>query len=313
MNSYRRPFFLCNSHLETIWPAVLRRPPLPAYRRERIATPDDDFLDLDWVNNDHDRLVVISHGLEGDSRRAYVTGMANALNATGWDVLAWNFRGCSGQINRQPRFTHNGSTDDLDVVIRHALGVGCYRTLMLVGFSMGGNLSLVYLGRDAALVPEQVKAAVVFSVPCDLAAAADRLAEPANRLYMWRFLRLMGRKVAEQANRYPELFQVDGYQKIKSFQDFDARYTAPLHGFSDERDYWQQCSSLRYLDRIEKPVWIVNARNDPFLPDSCYPTGDNPLLTLLVPDQGGHCGFTRFGNDGKFWSEQLAAALLEGF
>lgn len=166
MEPYRPPLLLCNGHLETIWPAVLRRPPLPDYRRERIATPDDDFLDLDWVANGQERLVVLSHGLEGDSRRAYVTGMANAFSSSGWDVLAWNFRGCGGQINRQPCFTHNGSTGDLDAVVRHALAVGRYRTLVLVGFSMGGNLCLVYLGREAVLVPQQVKAAVVFSVPC---------------------------------------------------------------------------------------------------------------------------------------------------
>ncbi|HKL26265.1 MAG TPA: alpha/beta fold hydrolase [Desulfuromonadales bacterium] len=309
---YRRPLPLCNAHLETICPALLRRPPQPAYRRERISTLDDDFLDLDWIRNGHGRLAIISHGLEGDSRRGYMIGMANALCRREWDVLAWNFRGCSGEINRQPRFTHNGSTDDLDRVVRHAVDSG-YRRIVLVGFSMGGNLSLVYLGRGPENVPAAVKAAVVFSVPCDLAAGAEQLALPANRLYMHRFLRLMKRKVRMQALNFPDLFSIEGYGRLQTFHDFDGRYTAPLHGFRDAHDYWTQSSSLRYLPDIRLPVWIVNAANDPFLAESCFPHTDNPQVSLLTPEHGGHCGFTRFGHGGEFWSEQVAAELLNPF
>jgi len=182
--TYKRPRYLCNPHLETIWPSLFRRVEQPSYRRERITTTDDDFLDLDWLQSGHKHLTIISHGLEGDSRRNYVVGMANALSANGFDVLAWNFRGCSGEINRQPRFTHNGATDDLDAVVRHALIKYGYETISLVGFSMGGNLSLMYLGRDTTRVPGEVKTAVCFSVPCDLAAASSRLAEAGNVLYM---------------------------------------------------------------------------------------------------------------------------------
>jgi predicted alpha/beta-fold hydrolase len=154
--------------------------PQPPYRRERIYTDDDDFLDLDWLQSGHKRLVIVSHGLEGDTNRNYVTGMAKAVNDAGWDVLAWNFRGCGGEINRQPRFTHNGATEDLNAVIKHALVVGNYNSVALVGFSMGGNLTLMYLGREADNVPDEVNAAVCFSVPCDLAAASSRLAESFN-------------------------------------------------------------------------------------------------------------------------------------
>jgi predicted alpha/beta-fold hydrolase len=289
----------------------MRRPPLPDYRRERIATADDDFLDLDWLCCGFERLVIISHGLEGDSRRAYVTGMANAFRSAAWDVLAWNFRGCSGELNARPRFTHNGSSEDLGAVVEHAVAKGRYRKVVLVGFSMGGNLSLVYLGRKPGAVPEQVRGAAVFSVPCDLAAAADRLAEPSNRIYMQRFLRLMGKKVMLQSQRYPELFPVEGYRQLRTFHQFDARYTAPLHGFSDECDYWAQSSSLGYLAGIRIPAWIINARNDPFLPEACYPKCRFPEVTLLAPDHGGHCGFSLFGNGGRFWSEELALSLMD--
>ncbi len=313
---YKRPWYLTNAHFETIWPSLFRLTAQPAYRRERIFTEDDDFLDLDWLQPGHKRLVIISHGLEGDSRRHYVVGMANAMVANGWDVLAWNFRGCGETINRQPRFTHNGATEDLDTVVQHALSKHNYRTVALVGFSMGANLSLVYLGRDSDRVPAEIKAAVCFSVPCDLASASSCLAESGNSLYMHRFLRLMGRKVRQQAQTFPEYFPVSDYQKLKNFHDFDGRYTAPLHGFRDARDYWEQCSGNRYLANVSLPTWIINAYNDPFLPPACYPEFSfhgNHFVSLFTPLHGGHCGFTSPGRCDFYWSEQVSAALLSAF
>jgi len=239
--------------------------------------------------------------------------MAQALNAAGWDVLAWNFRGCSGEINRQPRFTHNGATDDLDTVIRHALRKFDYSAVALIGFSMGGNLSLVYLGREPSRVPVAVKAAVCFSVPCDLVAASQRLAEASNAIYMRRFMRLMGQKVYQQAKRFPDCFPISDYRKLKTFQDFDDRYTAPLHGFRDARHYWEECSGSRYLGAIRLPVWVVNASNDPFLTPSCFPDlgrHGNRLVNLVVPRHGGHCGFASAASKGMFWSEIAAVRLL---
>lgn len=311
--AYTRPWYLFHAHLETIWPALLRRVPQPPYRRERILTKDDDFLDLDWLQADHNRLVVVSHGLEGDTSRHYVTGMANAVHDAGWDVLAWNFRGCGGEINRQPRFTHNGATEDLEAIISHALETGRYNTIALVGFSMGGNLTLMYLGREVDKVPDEVKAAVCFSVPCDLAAASSRLAEPSNAIYMKRFMRLMGEKVRLQAENFPAQFPCDDYHRLKTFADFDGRYTAPLHGFRDAHDYWQNCSSSRYLDQIRVPAWIINACNDPFLSPSCSPdvgTHDNSSVTLVSPQHGGHCGFATAGTHQTYWSERVAVSLL---
>jgi predicted alpha/beta-fold hydrolase len=314
--SYSRPWYLSNGHFETIWPSLFRKVESPLYRRERMTTSDGDFLDLDWLQSGHKRLAVISHGLEGDSRRHYVAGMANALAADGWDVLAWNFRGCGGEINRRPRFTHNGATDDLDDVVRHALKKYNYSTISLVGFSMGGNLTLVYLGRDSDRVPVEVKAAVCFSVPCDLAAASMRLAESGNLVYMRRFIRLMGQKIRLQAKRFPNQFPCAGYRKIKTFHDFDGRYTAPLHGFRDAQHYWEECSSKRYLDAVRIPAWIINARNDPFLTPDCFPDSNhhgNLCVKLGAPDHGGHCGFTPIGKHPQYWSETVAISLLSAF
>ena len=311
--AYKSPRFLYNGHLQTIWPTLFRVIKPPRYRRERLTTEDDDFLDLDWLQSGYKRLAVVSHGLEGDSTRHYVIGMARAMAAHGWDVLAWNFRGCGGEINRQPKFTHNGATGDLDAVLRHALENHDYESMVLIGFSMGGNLSLLYLGRVADKLPQKIRAAVCYSVPCDLESASERLAEPSNAIYMKRFMKLMGRKVARQAVNYPELFPHDNYHQLKTFHDFDGRYTAPLHGFRNARHYWAESSCKAYLHAIHVPVWIVNARNDPFLPSACYPdTMDhgNPLVTLVAPEQGGHCGFPVFSRSGLYWSESFAVGLL---
>jgi len=313
---YKRPWFLPNAHLETIWPSLFRRVAIPPYVREEITTFDDDFLLLDWFRNGHDRLAIVSHGLEGDSRRHYIVGMAQALSRAGWDVLAWNFRGCGGPINRRPRFTHNGATDDLDAVVQHALRRYNYKTVVLVGFSMGGNLSLVYLGRDADLVPEEVKAAVCLSVPCDLAAASLKLAERGNAVYMKRFMRMMGSKIRLQAMNFPDLFPCEDYSSLKTFADFDNRYTAPLHGFRDASHYWTECSCNRYLADIRMLVWIINAVNDPFLTPTCFPSAEehcNPQVTVLRPSHGGHCGFVSDAAGEPYWSEVISARLLSIF
>lgn len=311
---YRRPWFLPNGHFETIWPSLFRKLEAPAYVREEIQTKDDDFLLLDWLRRDQQSLAIVSHGLEGDSSRHYVVGMVSFLSQNGWDVLAWNFRGCGGPINRQPRFTHNGATDDLDAVVRHALNKYHYKSVVLVGFSMGGNLSLVYLGRNVDQVPAEVQAAVCLSVPCDLEAASYKLAEKRNAVYMKRFMRMMGDKVRRQSVNFPEQFPCDDFRHLKTFADFDGRYTAPLHGFRSAEHYWQECSCNRYLCNIQRPVWIVNAANDPFLAPACFPDGHdhkNQLVKLLKPDHGGHCGFASPG--GPYWSELLTEKLLFPF
>jgi predicted alpha/beta-fold hydrolase len=279
------------------------------YRRERIATPDADFLDLDWSAVGGDSLAVISHGLEGHSERAYVRGMVEAVNAAGIDALAWNFRGCGGEANRRLRLYHNGSTDDLHAVVTHAAAT--YRRIFLIGFSMGGNISLLYLGRREFRVPKAVKGCVVFSVPCDLTDASVALKRRENRIYMKRFLRLLHEKVRMKMALYPDRIDDRGYERLKTFKDFDERYTAPLHGFASAEDYWAQCSCRPWLKRIEVPTLIVNAMDDPFLEGGCYPVeecSENPQVTLEITRHGGHVGFV--GRGGRYWSEERAVAFL---
>lgn len=308
---YKAPFLFKNGHIQSIYPVLFRKIDPSFYERERIDTPDGDFLDLDWARAESDTLAVISHGLEGNSCRAYVTGMAKALNKGGWDVLAWNYRSCSGEPNRRLQSYHNGATGDLSWVIQHAKKQKPYREVALVGFSLGGNLSLVHLGRDQ--VDPVVTKAVVFSVPCDLKSSAETISKPANAIYMKRFLKMLHEKIRDKMKLMPGQIDDHKFEKIKTFRQFDDRYTAPIHGFKDALDYWEKCGSKQFLHAIQVPVLIVNAADDPFLPQECYPVREaasNRNITLEIPESGGHVGFIEFNRRNRYWSEKRAVSFL---
>lgn len=309
---YQPPLWLRSGHLQSVWPTLFRRVDLVEPETEVITTPDDDELHLDWYRQGSDRLAILCHGLEGHSRRSYMLGLARALLRDGWDVLAWNFRSCGGVMNRQPRFYHSGATEDLHQVVQHALG-GDYRRLGLSGFSMGGNLTLLYLAQQGEQLDSRIGGAVTFSVPCDLAGSADVLARPSRRIYMRRFLNDLRAKMQAKAERFPGLIDVAGFERIRSFHEFDDRYTAPLHGFASARDYWAQCSALWRLAEIRVPALMVSARDDPFLSPRCFPQGRDQLgahVTLEATRWGGHVGFVETSADGYYWSERRATLFF---
>jgi uncharacterized protein len=303
---YSPPRFLFSPHLETIFPSLIRRVSLQPYLRERIATPDDDFLDLDWLTNNSKKLVIISHGLEGNSTRAYIKGMAKVFFKNSYDVLAWNYRGCSEEMNRQLRFYHSGATDDLNVVVDHAIDKKGYSEIYLVGFSLGGNITLKFLGENQPR--EEVKKGVAISVPLDLKTSCEKISQPGNWIYSRRFLKSLKLKIATKAAQMKGL-DIAGLNKIKTLKEFDDRYTAPLHGFKDAHDYYAKCSSLYFLTGIKTPTLIVNTTNDPFLSKECFPTElikEHPFITMEILLRGGHVGFTQFNKNGLYWSEQRA-------
>ena len=308
-SSYKAPFYLFNGHLQTIIPSLFRLVKDVRYERERITTPDQDFLDLDWSKVNSDAVAILSHGLEGDSSRAYILGMVKALNKEGVDALAWNYRSCSGEPNKLLRSYHLGASDDLDFVVQHALREGRYKKVYLLGFSAGGNITLKYLGEAPGQVPKEVQAAAVFSVPVDLKSSAGKI----SKIYTQRFLRTLGRKLEQKRTMYPDHIDLSNYSLSWSFPEFDNRYTAPLHGFADAEDYYKQSSSRQFIPSIQIPTLLINAQNDPFLASPCYPIAEakqSSNFYLEVPDQGGHVGFMVDFRQDLYYSEERAVEFL---
>jgi predicted alpha/beta-fold hydrolase len=310
-SEYKPPLFLRSGHLQTIYPTIFRKVDDVDYDRERIDTPDQDFLDLDWSRVGSDTAAIISHGLEGHSHRAYVKGMVRAVNQEGIDAVAWNFRGCSGEPNRQLRMYHNGAIDDLHTVVVHAART--YRKIFLIGFSMGGNMGLLYLGKQGREVPGEIRGSVGFSVPCDLTDASLALERRRNVLYMKRFLTLLHGKIRMKQAQFPDDIDDRDYHLVKTFRDFDGRYTAPIHGFASAEDYWQKCSSRPWVKQIGVPALIVNSMDDPFLEGGCYPVKEcesNPRTTLEITRYGGHVGFMGQNGQQRYWSEERAVSFV---
>ena len=316
ISDYKPPLLIRNCHLQTIYPSLFRKVKDVVYTRERIITPDMDFLDIDWSVVGSKNMAVISHGLEGNSERSYVLGMVKALNREGWDVAAWNFRGCSGEPNKQPFFYHSGASYDLETVVNHILQKKQYQSIVLIGFSMGGNITLKYLGEKGDEVPQEITKSVAISVPCHLASASEVLGRWYNKIYMKRFLLSLREKIRSKMPVYGFKINDKDYHKIKNFRDFDNRYTAPLHGFKDAEDYWEKSSSLYYLEHINVPTLMINALDDPFLSEKCYPieiAGNHRNLFLETPKYGGHVGFVLFNSQGLYWSEKRTIQFINYF
>jgi len=306
-SSYKKSKFISGPHLETIIPSLFRKVSSSPIEKERISTPDNDFLDLDWHLVGSKTLVIICHGLEGSSRSQYVTGMAKYFNKNNIDALGWNYRGCSGQINLTNKFYHSGATYDLETVIVHSIAKG-YTQIVLIGFSLGGNLILKYLGEERNKHPE-IKAATVFSVPMDLSAGSDEISKPKNKIYANRFLRRLKRKLRTKHKLLEDKFPLNGINTIKDLRTFDNIYTGPLHGFKNASDYYAKSSALFFIDDITTPTLVVNAINDPFLPNECYPTNqlkNHKHIWFETPVHGGHVGFMPSTKDGSYWSERRA-------
>ena len=310
-STYVPPRLLHSGHALTIWASCRRKLPYgwePWFSTVRLTTPDGDFFDLDCLparpDRRSDKAVILSHGLEGNSRRPYVRGMAEAFRTMGWDALARNFRGCSGEPNRTLGMYHGGQTCDLHQTVLYAQELG-YRTLALVGFSMGGNQTLKYVGEDPARVPASVCAAVGISTPCDLEASAGELTRLSRLPYMAYFLKTLRAKIREKQRRFPELVDVSQLWRVWNFEQFDTLYTAPLHGFRNARDYWRRASCLPVLAQVRLPILLINALDDPFLAPSCFPVDlarSHPRLTLEMPEHGGHVGFVS-ADPARYWSE----------
>lgn len=294
-SDFKAPWWLRNPHLQTLWPRFERRGQLVALRRERIDTGDGDFLDLDWaepapVAGDAP-LVLLIHGLEGNSLSPYVQGMLSALAARGWRSLVMHFRGCSGEPNRLPRSYHSGETGDPGLVNQLLRERFPQAPLVLIGYSLGGNVLLKYLGEASRI--DTVTAAAAISVPFLLSPSADRLQRGFSQLYQRILLASLKAKTLQKFSIMTSPVPLAALATATSIRDFDDIVTAPIHGFADAADYYARNSSRQFLRAIDVPTLIVHAADDPFMTPEVIPAGDelSPTVRLEVSERGGHVGF----------------------
>ena len=312
-----RPAWWCRgAHVQTMWAGVLRRAPRVPVTRVRWELPDGDFLDVDELASDTAApQVIVLHGLEGSSRSPQVQGLLDQARRRGWGGIAVNFRGCSGEPNRLQRSYHGGETGDLAWVVERVRAEHPDSPVLLVGFSLGGNVLLKYLGEQGEALPRQVRAAVAVSAPVDLALSAHALGRGFSRVYGHRLVDSLKRKTFQKLTRYPGLVDPKTLRAVRTLTEFDDLVTAPVHGFKDANEYWARSSSAQFLPRIRRPTLLINAKDDPFLPSIALPVqavAGNAFLTGEFPASGGHLGFLegRWPGAPVAWAEVRAAEFL---
>ena len=316
-SSYRPPLFsIKNRHWQTIIPSFFRREGLPSnITREEFHTPDGGKIFLDWARVNSKKLLILSHGLCGSSRRHYILTLVKAFNREGWDCLAWNFRGTGASPVNNFKYTTQNSTYELDWITHYALETGHYEKVAYSGYSMGGNLSALYLSREAGTLSPQVCGGAVFCATVDILESNRYLHSFMGLRYTDHFLRPLIAQIKLNAAQNPGVVNLDGLEKIHTFDEFDRRFTAPLNGFKDEIDYYVTASAYRHFPKLKVPLLLVAPKNDPFLAGECFPVEEakrNPLLYLEMPRYGGHCGFpTPRGRD--WWPAQRALSFLEQY
>lgn len=291
-STYRAPWWLPGGNLQTLYAPVVGRSPV-GWTRKRWDTPDGDFIDVDFLPGAAEApLVVLFHGLEGGSGSHYATALALELGRIGWRCAVPHFRGCSGEPNRLPRAYHSGDAEEISWILRQFRGESKHAPLYAVGVSLGGNALLKWLGEDRA-AGNVLDLAAAVSAPVDLMAAGDALDRGFNLVYARAFLRTMKRKGSQKLERFPGLFDGDAMRRSRKLREFDDVVTAPLHGFLNTDDYWTRASSKPVLGRIEVPTLLINACNDPFLPETALPRMDevSPLVRREFSAEGGHAGF----------------------
>ena len=310
-SDYTPKFIFRNGHLNTIYSSLFRKTKAIPFRRKRIETIDDDFLDIDFIENGSKKIVLLCHGLEGSSSSKYIQATARLLSANGYAVAAMNYRFCSGEINRQLVTYHSGRTEDLHSVVN--LVLPDYEAVYLVGFSLGGNLVLKYSGDGIFSMHPKIKAAVAISVPVDLYGSAIELQKPKNLLYTWRFLITLAKKIKLKHQQYPDQIDLKQLKRVKRLIDFDEYYTSSLNGFSNARDYYAKANCKQFLGSIKLPALLINALDDPFLSDTCFPYAEakkNKNFSLMTPQYGGHVGFVSFGEE-NYWAEHQILSFLK--
>ena len=301
---YLAPWWLPGGHLQTIYARWLNRASDLRLRRERWETPDNDFIDLDWLDagSETANLIVLFHGLEGCSSSHYARSLMNRARRLGWGGVVAHFRGCSGERNRLVRAYHSGDSSEIDWILRRTKEKNPRLKIYAVGVSLGGNVLLKWLGEQGDHALEIVEKTAAVSVPVDLAAAAGVLDRGCRKwIYTRHFLKTLKQKSLDKIAQHNLKIDLHQVRAASTFRQIDDLFTAPVHGFESAEDYWTKSSSKPWLMQIRVPTLLINARNDPFLPAVALPTAEEVSLyvDLEYPEFGGHVGFVsgRFPGD----------------
>lgn len=305
--TYKHWALFKHKHFNTVYRIISSKFKV-AYQRKRLFTPDDDFIDLDIASVGSKSVVISIHGLEGSSQSSYILSLAHFLNTKHVDVISVNLRGCSGIDNNQIYAYHSGFTSDLHVIIQEVIKQYHYQDISLVGYSLGGNLVLKYLGEYADKIPDKVKSCVSVSAPCDLEDSSLQLAKKGNAIYMNTFLKTLKIKALKKINRFPDFnLDTDRISQAKDFADFDNYFTAPIFGFKSAENYWHHNSCLPFIPNIKKPSLLISALDDPFFSKKSFPFNEaknHKYFDLKVTKYGGHVGFnSTFYKHHNLWCE----------
>lgn len=315
-----RPVWWARSALaQTVCGAWTRGPREDALRLERWDLPDGDFLRVHFADGDPDApLVLLLHGLEGSCRSGYVAHLLREVTRAGWSFAVMEFRSCGGELNRAMRSYHSGATDDLDHVVARLCELRPRRPLCVVGYSLGGNVLLKWLGEQGERAPAQVLAAAAVSTPFDLEVAARRCDERYRGLIARHFLDTLIPKALAKGRQHPGVLDADAVARCRTFATFDDLVTAPLHGFRDAQHYWRSQSCAQFLPAVRRPTLLVSSADDPLVPASVWPhdaIAESPYLIAQFSERGGHCAFVSGGVPGwpVRWAEAQVLRFLSAY
>lgn len=300
-NTMYRPLFMKETH---------------KYERVRVDTWDKDFIDLDFSKVDSKSIVLLIHGLEGSSESHYMISTSKELNKHGLDTVSMNLRGCSGEDNLLLQTYHSGKTDDVKFIIEYLLQNYSYENIAIVGFSLGGNITLKYLGEFTNELPKKVKGGIAISVPIDLTSAQAEMNKVKNKLYMQEFMRTMRIKLLQKAEKFPD-FKLNKklLYKATKFRHIEKQFTVPVFGFKSSKDYWLKASCKPYLTKIKLPSLLINSKDDSFLSRECYPVEEakkSSFFHFMETKYGGHVGFmSSFKTEENNWIEKQIVQFIK--
>ena len=291
-SSFKPSWWCRNKHLQTLYPTLFRKDVPLKLHEETFELPDGDFIELSWTRKKENRpIVIVLHGLEGSIDSPYAKGILKTIENNDWQAVLMHFRGCGKNHNRLGRGYHSGDTKDLETLIHCLRDKNPNQKLAAIGFSLGGNVLLKYLGEKSK--DSFLSTAMAVSVPFDLADGAKSLNKGFSKIYQKYLINRLSNKMLDKFKNKQAPFDIKKIDKWKEFHSFDHNITAPVHGFQSADDYYNKSSSKQFLKNIETPTLILHSKDDPFMSQNSIPKESelSEHVTLELSEHGGHVGF----------------------